>query len=249
MTSFYLVTAFLIGICLNHGRPAVRALGRVLAGLALALVASSILLANLDGTFAASASRVRPWVLNAEGLALVLGAGLLFWSVPHALRRVEVGDALPLFGSREAYGKLTRLLHWMSGGLMISVFAMGQFVATLRTDAPERAGFLEVHMALGAAIFLMIAARMALRLATPAPRVPPPAMLGHALLYSLVIAICLTGFAMASAPVDLFGLRFPNLPPSPAAERLHRLWLPVLLALLFAAHLGGAVQAIRRMAR
>ena len=247
MTSFYLVTACLIGLCLNHGQPAVRALGRVLAGLALALVASSILLANLDGTFAA-AGGVRPWLLNAEGVGLLLGAGLLFWSVPFALRRLTE-ETLPLFGSRTAYGQVTRLLHWMSGGLMISVFAMGQFVAVLDEQAPERAGFLDVHMTLGAAIFLMIAARMALRLATPAPRVPPPAMLGHALLYALVIAICLTGFAMASAPVELFGLRFPNLPPSPTAETLHRLWLPAMLALLFVAHLGGAVQAIRRMAR
>jgi len=249
MTSFYLVTAFLIGLCLNHGRPAVRALGRVLAGLALALVASSILLANLDGTFAASTSRVRPWLLNLEGVALVLGAGLLFWSAPFALRRLDTGNALPLMGSREAYGRITRLLHWMSGGLMISVFAMGQFVAVLDEKAPERVGFLAVHMGLGAAIFLMIAARMALRLATPAPRVPPPAMIGHALLYALVVAICLTGFAMAAAPVELYGLRFPNLPPSAVAERLHRLWLPVLLLVLFAAHLAGAVQAIRRMAR
>ena len=247
MIEFYLVTAILIGICLNHANGWVRALGRIVAGLALSLVASSILLANLDGTFAA-VSGVKPWLLNAQGLLHLLGAGLLFWSVPAALRRAE-GAAIPLFGSRDAYGQASRLLHWMGGGLMISVFAMGQFVVVLGEGTPERAGFLDVHMALGAALFLIFALRMALRLATPAPRVPPPAMLGHGLLYALVMAICLTGFAMASAPTLLFGLRFPNLPPSSLAEALHRVWLPALLALLFLAHLGGAVHSIRRMAR
>jgi len=248
MTSFYLLSALIIGLCLNNGVPAVRALGRLLAALALSLVASSILLANLDGTFAASASRVRVWLLNFEGLAYVLAAGLLFLSVMQAYRRVDTG-AVPWFGSRAAYGQVSRLLHWMSGGLMLSAFPMGQFVSVLGVDAPERAGFLEVHMALGGAVFLLVAARLVMRLAAPAPAVPVPVMLGHTLLYALVIALCLTGFAMASAPVDLYGLKLPNLPPSALAEALHRLWLPVLLGVLFAAHLGGAVQAIRRMAR
>jgi cytochrome b561 len=247
MTSFYLAYALLIAICLNHGRAGVRALGRLLAGLGLALVASSILLANLDGTFAA-ATGARPWLLNIEGVLYVLAAGGLFWSIVPTLRRAAP-EAPPLLGSRTSYGQITRRLHWTSGALMVSAFPMGQFVAVLAPDAPERAGFLAVHMAIGGAIFLMIAARLVMRLATPAPSVPPPAMIGHTILYALVIALSLTGFALATAPVDLYGLTLPNLPPSATAESLHRLWLPILLALIFVAHLGGAVQAIRRMAR
>ncbi|WP_439534165.1 cytochrome b/b6 domain-containing protein [Polymorphobacter sp.] len=247
MTSFYLASALLIAVCLNHGRPAVRALGRLLAGLALTLVASSILLANLDGTFAADSSW-RPLLLNIEGVLYILAAGALFWSILPTLRR-PAPEAPPLLGSRTSYGQLSRLLHWTSGALMISAFPMGQFVAVLAPEAPERASFLAVHMAIGAAIFLLIAARMIVRLTTPAPSVPPPVMVGHALLYALVIAVSLTGFALATQPVDLYGLRLPNLPPSATAESLHRLWLPILLVLIFIAHLGGAVHAIRRMAR
>jgi cytochrome b561 len=247
MTSFYLGFALLIALCLNHGLAPVRALGRLLAGLGLALLASSILLANLDGTFAA-ASGARPWLLNLQGLLYILAAGGLFLSVAPTLRRAAP-EAPPLLGSRTSYGQLTRLLHWMSGALMISAFPMGQFVAVLGPQAPERAGFLAVHMALGGAIFLLIAARLMVRLITQSPSVPPPVQLGHALLYALIIAISLTGFALAAQPVDLYGLKLPNLPPSRLAESLHRLWLPVLLALLFIAHLGGAVHAIRRMAR
>jgi cytochrome b561 len=247
MTSFYLGYALLIAVCLNHGRASLRALGRLLAGLGLALVASSILLANLDGTFAA-ATGARPWLLNIEGLLYILAAGGLFWSIIPTLRR-PAPDVPPLMGSRTSYGQLTRLLHWMSGALMVSAFPMGQFVAVLAPEAPERAGFLAVHMAIGGAIFLLIAARLILRLTTRAPSVPPPVQLGHAALYGLVIAISLTGFALATQPVDLYGLRLPNLPASPTAESLHRLWLPILLALLFIAHLGGAIHAIRRMAR
>jgi cytochrome b561 len=247
MTSFYLGYALLIAVCLNHGRASLRALGRLLAGLGLALVASSILLANLDGTFAA-ATGARPWLLNIEGLLYILAAGGLFWSILPTLRR-PAPEAPPLLGSRTSYGQLTRLLHWMSAGLMISAFPMGQFVAVLAPEAPERAGFLTVHMAIGGAIFLLIAARLILRLTTRSPAVPPPVMLGHALLYALVVALSLTGFALATQPVDLYGLKLPNLPPSPTAESLHRLWLPLLLALLVTAHLAGAVHAIRRMVR
>jgi cytochrome b561 len=247
MTSFYLGFALLIAVCLNHGRASVRALGRLLAGLGLGLVASSILLANLDGTFAA-ATGARPWLLNIEGLLYILAAGGLFLSIIPNLRRTET-EVPPLLGSRTSYGQLTRLLHWISGALMISAFPMGQFVAVLTPEAPERAGFLAVHMAIGGAIFLLVAARLVVRLTTRSPSVPPPVMVGHALLYALVIAISLTGFALATQPIDLYGLKLPNLPPSPTAESLHRLWLPILLALLFTAHLGGAVHAIRRMAR
>ena len=74
-------------------------------------------------------------------------------------------------------------------------------------------------------------------------------MAAHTALYAMLIAISLTGFALAPEPVDLYGLTLPRLPPSPTAEALHRIWLPILLAALFAAHLGGAVRAIRRMAR
>ncbi len=247
MIDFYLATAVLIAVTLNHRRPLVRALGRIAAALALSLIASSILLANLDGTFD-RAGGVRPWVLNIEAVLAITAAGALFWTVPFVMREPESAP-LPLTGSAQRYGQINRLLHWSAAALIIAAVPMGQFVAVLAPQAGERAGFLAVHMAIGAAVFLLVAARMVVRLASPAPSVPVPAMAAHAALYALLIALCLTGFALAPSPVQLYGLGFPRLPPSVLAEALHRLWLPVLLAALFALHLAGARTSIRRMAR
>ena len=54
---------------------------------------------------------------------------------------------------------------------------------------------------------------------------------------------------MATAPIDLMGLKLPNLPADKLAAWLHRSVLPVVFLLLFVPHLAGAVKAIRRMAR
>jgi hypothetical protein len=54
---------------------------------------------------------------------------------------------------------------------------------------------------------------------------------------------------MARAPIDLMGLKLPNLPADAFAAWLHSNVLPVLFLLLFLPHLAGAVKGIRRMAR
>lgn len=243
MTSFYLATALLIAISLNHRRPPVRAIGHVLAGLALAMIAASIILANLDGTFAASPSAIKPWLLNAQALLAILAAGALFWAAPKALKR----PPSPGLG----HTPLTRTLHWTSAALIIAAYPMGQFISILSPKAPERAEFLATHLAIGAAVFALTAARLINRLITrPAATPPTPlkSMAAHTALYALILAISLTGLALTTAPVSLYGLSFPRLPPSANAEALHRVWLPILLAALLAAHLTAAATTIRRMA-
>jgi hypothetical protein len=71
MTEFYIILAVFLAFALNHSNRILRALGTVTAALALMMIAWSIVLANLDGTFAAIpsdagwAERIKPFVLNA----------------------------------------------------------------------------------------------------------------------------------------------------------------------------------------
>ena len=248
MTSLYLLMALAIAATINARSAIVRSIGRLLAAAAMAMVAWSIVLAHGDGTFAAvAAGDSTSTILDIAAGLLAVGALLLIASLPRQFRRDP--GALPLRSTTVAHGQITRALHWGSAVLIIAVFVMGLFVAILPETRPERAGFLAAHMAIGGAIFLLTMARMFERLVRRSPPTPGIVQASHFLLYSLLVAISLTGLAMATAPIALLGLSLPNLPANPLAEPLHRAVLPLLLLGLFAAHLAGAVKAIRRMAR
>ncbi len=247
MTSFYLGLALILALSINSRLAAVRVLALVLAAVALGFMAWSIVLANLDGTFArAPAGSALPWLLNGEAVLIVLAALLLLATLPRQWR--SDGGAVPWRSTTGGYGHLTRGLHWGSATLIIAAFTMGQFLAVLAPGNPVRGEFVATHMAVGGAIFLLTFARMFERLVRPAPPNKGAAHVGHFLLYALLTAICVTGLSLAPAPIDLLGLKLPNLPASARAAALHEV-LPSLLALLFLGHLFAAVRAIRRMAR
>lgn len=247
MTSFYLGLALVLAITINSRFAAVRALGTLVAAVALGFMAWSIVLANQDGTFTrAPAGSVLPWLLNGEAVLITLGALLLLWTIPRQLR--TMGNPVPGRSTTAAYGQITRGLHWASATLIIAAFTMGQFIAILAPDDPVRTDFRATHMAIGGAIFLLTFARMFERLVRPAPRTTGAAQAGHFLLYTLITAICVTGLALAPAPVDLYGLKLPNLPAGAMAAPLHRAFA-ALIGVLFLAHLYAAFSAIRRMAR
>lgn len=248
MTSFYLGLAAFLAVTLNARPAPVRAIGALVAVAAMGLMAWSIVLANGDGTFAAvPANDSTPTILNVAAGILGIAALVIVTGIPKLLRS-DPGQ-VTLRSTPAAYGHITRSLHWASATLVIAAFTMGLFVAILPESRPERAEFLTAHMAIGGAIFLLTFARMFERLVRPAPPTPGKAMAGHFLLYALLVAISVTGLAMATAPIDLLGLSLPNLPPEPIAEPLHRVVLPLIFVGLFALHLAGAVRAIRRMAR
>lgn len=248
MTSFYLGLALTIAITFNARPAPVRALGHAVAATALGFLAWSIVLANLDGTFAGVAAGSRtPMLLNIEAGLIALAALVLLASIPR-LFRSDPGTVPPR-STKAAHGHVTRGLHWAVATLIIAAFTMGQFVGILGDDRPERAEFLATHMAIGGAIFLLTMARMFERLLRPGPPTKAEVKIAHSLIYALVIAICLTGLAMADAPVPLLGLNLPNLPATPMAAPLHVRALPVVFGLLIALHLAGAIKAIRRMIR
>jgi cytochrome b561 len=248
MTSFYLVLALTLAVTLNAPFAAVRALGNLFAATALGFMAWSIVLANQDGTFAAApAGSWIPTLLNIEAALLVVGAALLLWFIPRQLQRATT--PIPWRGTPDAYGQTSRGFHWAAATLIIAAFVMGQFISILAPANPIRPEFLTTHMAIGGAIFLLTFARMFERLVKPGPPNRQAVHWAHFFLYTLIVATCVTGLSMATAPIDLMGLKLPNLPDDKLAAWLHRSVLPVVFLLLFIPHLAGAVKAIRRMAR
>ncbi|QJD99376.1 cytochrome b [Massilia forsythiae] len=155
---------------------------------------------------------------------------------------------------RRHFNLLARALHWsMAVAILAMLFIGAGMVASLR----YREQLIDLHRPLGLAILLLAIVRLANRLRHAPPPLPADlprlqklaATLSHWLLYALMLAMPLIGWAMLSAgayPVVLFdGVNLPPiLPHSPALygvlRPLHGV-LAYLLFLVILGHLGAAL--------
>ncbi|HEY5623258.1 MAG TPA: cytochrome b [Gammaproteobacteria bacterium] len=162
---------------------------------------------------------------------------------------------MQLRNSKTGFGLVAQLLHWL-----IAALILGQFVlARLAADATffERLVLLSRHKSLGMTILALTILRLIWRLTNPRPSTPHElpryqhliARTSHDLMYFLIFAIPLTGWAMSSAlntPVSYFGLfAWPNLvaPDQQLGERLARTHggLFAVLAGVVCLHAGAAL--------
>jgi cytochrome b561 len=148
----------------------------------------------------------------------------------------------------------SRLLHWTMATMVLAMLFIG--IAMVRSLADYHR-LVAIHRPLGILILVLVALRLANRLIRPAPPLPldMPGILrlaahaSHALLYTLMVALPLVGWAMLSAagnPVVLIGTWHlpPILPPSDALHALLRPLHTLLAFVLFATflvHLGAAL--------
>jgi len=148
-----------------------------------------------------------------------------------------------------------RLLHWLMAPLLVAMLFIG--IGMVSTTSSTYALLLAIHKPLGAAILVLLVLRIHTRLRHRPPPLPfdlPPsqrraATFSHWLLYALMLAMPLTGWAMLSAaghPVTLgAGIVLPPIMPHDAAlfawlRGAHR-WLALLLFATFLLHLAAAL--------
>jgi cytochrome b561 len=148
----------------------------------------------------------------------------------------------------------SRVLHWTMAVLILAMLFIGiGMVASL----PQYHALLSIHRPLGILILALVAIRLVNRLLNPPPPLPEgmpawqrfAAVGSHVLLYALMFALPLVGWAMLSAagyPVTLFGpWQLPPIAPrSPELFATLRTTHTVLALLLFAtflAHLAAAL--------
>ncbi|MES2947057.1 MAG: cytochrome b [Pseudomonadota bacterium] len=118
------------------------------------------------------------------------------------------------------YHALSMALHWILALALASIFAVGLYMADL-PFSPQRLKLYNWHKWAGVFILLLSAVRLANRLITRPPELPPAvaqAMPGwqtrayhatHGMLYALFFAVPLLGWAYSSAagfPIVLLGL-------------------------------------------
>lgn len=152
------------------------------------------------------------------------------------------------------FNGLARLLHW---SMAAAIFAMLFVGAGMVVSLQYRAQLLDLHRPLGIAILLLAIVRLINRLSRPTPALPadlPPLMVfaahaSHWLLYGLMLAMPLIGWAMLSAgayPIVMAGtFHLPAiLPHNPAVYGFLRPLHGVLAYVLFftiIGHLGAAL--------
>ena len=149
---------------------------------------------------------------------------------------------------------ISRLLHWLMAAMILAMLFIGIGMVGSLTDYHY---LVSIHKPLGAAILVLAAIRLVNRLLNPPPPLPDgmpgwqrlAAHASHWVLYALMIALPLVGWAMLSAapyPVVLYGAIElpPILAPSPATFATLRLLHSALAFALFATfllHLAAAL--------
>jgi cytochrome b561 len=149
---------------------------------------------------------------------------------------------------------LSRLLHWTMALLILAMLFIGVAMVSSLSDYHQ---LVAIHRPLGILLLVLVAVRLINRLLSPPPPLPAamPAVLklaagaSHWLLYALMFAVPVVGWAMLSAagyPIQLVGTV--HLPPIlPHDRALYAVLRPahtVLAFLLFGtflAHLGAAL--------
>jgi cytochrome b561 len=171
------------------------------------------------------------------------------------------------------YGSVAMGLHWLIAGFVIVNLGLGLYMADLPKTDPYRFMLFQTHKSIGLTVLVLSLLRLGWRLVNPVP--PLPRGMGtlmrfaargtHILLYILIVAIPLAGWALVSSsplglPTPYFGLfPWPNIPflaDLPRAAKMQNLGLfaeaHVLLAwsaiVLIVLHVAGALyhQVLRR---
>lgn len=128
------------------------------------------------------------------------------------------------------FSVLQRLLHWAMAAMLLGMLFIG--IGMVSTMAPTYWPPVSIHKPLGIAILALVLVRIAIRLRSGAPPLPgdlprwqAAARASHLLLYALMLAMPLIGWAMLSAggyPIVLWGpVHLPPIAPHDAA--LHSL--------------------------
>jgi cytochrome b561 len=157
----------------------------------------------------------------------------------------------------ERWGAVAQSLHWGMALLILAMFALG-LAAENWPLSPTKFELFFWHKSIGILLLALVLARIAWRLANPAPALPPDAtalerraaLAAHGALYLLMVLVPLSGWVVNSAanfPFAVFGV-IPLPPIAPAGKEVQALaetvhsTLVLMLAVLVAVHVAAALR-------
>lgn len=153
------------------------------------------------------------------------------------------------------FSSTARVLHWLMAVMIVAMVFIG--IGMVASVSDRHLLLVRLHKPLGIALLALAVVRLTVRLLQHPPALPPDlpriqvlaARMSHWLLYALMFAMPLIGWAMLSAggyPVMLSeSLRLPSIFPVSAGafavlRHLHG-WLATLLFLTFLGHMAAAL--------
>jgi cytochrome b561 len=172
---------------------------------------------------------------------------------------------LVLNNSAARYGTVAMTLHWLIAIAIIILLIVGKYMHGLPNSDPNKFALYQLHKSTGLTVLVLSVLRIVWRLVNVVPSPPASSPLWqrlaasatHLAFYFLIIAIPLSGWAVASTsssgvPTLWYGLfEVPNLPGLPGgearkethelSEELHEL-LGNLMILLLIVHVGAALK-------
>lgn len=157
--------------------------------------------------------------------------------------------------TRQRYGALAQLLHWLVAAGVVVQFALAWYMEGL-PDGPYKIELYNLHKSIGVSVLALAVLRLAWRWANPVPAMPPrsprwevlAARVSHVLLYVLLFAQPLTGlmFSLYSTfPTIIWGVSLPDPGADKAVEdvfaAIHAYLIWPILALV-ALHAAAALR-------
>jgi cytochrome b561 len=254
--------AFVIAGILNARQPKARALGTLFGALSCWAVVAWF--ATILGTgvlenpkpYQAPMDAAKPVLLWLQaGIALM--GGLLLFRV--ASRQLKSTQQLALTHANQVdrYGRVSRVLHWATAILFLSLIPMGIFASMIPEQVWYRTEYNVAHKTLGFVVLGLFVARVGWNSVSPRPALeaslkPAERKLAHGVhlaLYALLIAIPVSGYVMTSLhgySSFFFAL---ELKPFLAESKAYIVWglfhkylLQYLVYLILGAHIFGALK-------
>jgi cytochrome b561 len=156
--------------------------------------------------------------------------------------------------TQDSYGSVAKIFHWLIASLLVGQYLVGWLMPHIGRNTPNK-GWISWHLSIGAAILFIMVLRFLWRLAfsvvldaTLAPWERKLSGVTHVMLYFLVIAMTVLGWAAADYhgwDIRLFGIvSLPAIAPEGAqwahtAGDIHNILLWVLLVFIVL-HVAGA---------
>ncbi|MEO0368234.1 MAG: cytochrome b, partial [Pseudomonadota bacterium] len=257
------VLAGLIAWLINHQKPKIRALGTLLAASAcFALVVWFVMMYNTGIIENPKANQTpmdsaKPILLFLQaGVALIAGCVLSL----RALRQLSndnTSNQLALENTSDQYGMFSRLIHWTTAILFISLIPLGIFTSMIPEGAWFRNEYYVFHKSIGVTVFALLIVRFFWNLYSTRPELDSRlkvserkwAHRAHITLYIFLFVVPITGFVMTTYhgfPTYFYFLEVPPLwEPGNAYlvwGTFHKYILQYLVYIVLGAHILGALK-------
>ena len=257
-----ILAAVMIAWLLNHAAPQARNAGTLFAALAcfgvtgwfVAVLGTGIL--DNPKPFQTPMDGAKPALLWLQSSAAFIG-GLALLAVAYRQRNNTEILILSNVNEPTRFGRVSRILHWTTAILFMTLIPMGIFSSMIPEDVWYRTEYNIAHKTIGFVVLGLFVARLAWNRASTRPALGTTlkplerklARFAHVALYVLMLAVPVTGYVMTSMHGYSSYFFAIELAPFIAESDAYKIWglfhkylLQYLVYLILGAHIIGALK-------